>query len=551
MRSKWLCLAGLILALTCPLAAPGCFGQDIEVVVAKGNNLVSICEAYLDDPRDWPQVAAANRLIDPNWIYPGQRIVIPAKLLKGVPINGAVTFVKGAVEIQQEASPQWRPLALNETVTEGSRLRTGEDSALEVTFEDGSAFYMKPQSTVGLKKARVRGMVYILRELILEAGRVITRIRKSTGQESRFEIVTPAATAGARGTEFRTASDRDAVTRVEVLSGTVDARAGRRTVVLNKGEGTLVQKGRRPALPKTLLEPPAVLEPQALYQRLPLEFRFDRVPGAVAYRMALAADDAFKDIIAEKVIPPSEPARILDVDDGLYHMRVQSIDGFGLEGLPSGTIPVRVRINPVPPFISDPVEGKEYRATKMAFSWLKVPDAAGYELQIAADPDFKTIVERREKITKTAYEVKDLPFSPYYFRVRSVAADGFKGIWSDGVRFIMSPPPPAPPTEPPEMDGKRITIRWRNHEPGMVYHFQMAEDRDFTKVHVDKKLTASEIALDKPKSSGTYYIRVSGIDADGFEGRFSPVQSFEVKRDPKDAWAIALAIGTILIILLP
>ena len=105
---------------------------------------------------------------------------------------------------------------------------------------------MKPQSTVGLKKARVRGMVYILRELILEVGRMITRIRKSTGQESRFEIVTPAATAGARGTDFRTASDRDAVTRVEVLSGTVDARAGRRTVVLNKGEGTVVKKGRRP-----------------------------------------------------------------------------------------------------------------------------------------------------------------------------------------------------------------------------------------------------------------------------------------------------------------
>ena len=108
MRSKWLCLAGLILALTCPLAAPGCFGQDTEVVVAKGNNLISICEVYLDDPGDWPLVAAANRLIDPNWIYPGQRIVIPAKLLKGVPLSGVVTFVKGVVEIQQEASPQWR-----------------------------------------------------------------------------------------------------------------------------------------------------------------------------------------------------------------------------------------------------------------------------------------------------------------------------------------------------------------------------------------------------------------------------------------------------------
>lgn len=275
------------------------------------------------------------------------------------------------------------------------------------------------------------------------------------------------------------------------------------------------------------------------------------VPSAVAYRVALAADEAFKDIIAEKEIRPSEPARIHDVNDGLYHVRAQSIDGFGLEGLPFGTVQVRVRINPVPPFVSVPVEGGEYRSTKMAFSWLKVSDAAGYALQIAADPDFKTIVEHRENITKPQCEVKDLPFSPYYFRVRSIAADGFKGIWSDGVRFVMSPPPPVPPTEPPEVGEKRITIRWRNQEPGMVYHFQMAEDREFTNIRVDEKLTSCEISLDKPKSSGTYFIRVRGIDVDGFEGRFSPAQTFEVEKDPKELWAIALLLGTVLAILLP
>lgn len=550
MRCKLLCLAALALVMAGPLSGAGRCGQDIEVVAAKGDTLITICEAYLDDPRDWPEVARANRIPDPNRIYAGQRIAIPARLLKGVPHSGVATFVKGRVEIQPEPSLPWRPIAANESVAQGSRLRTGADGALEVTFEDGSSFYMKPETTVGLKKARTRGMVHVLRELVLEAGRVITHIRKITGQESRFDVVTPAATAGARGTDFRTGSDREAVTRVEVLSGTVDTRAGRKTVLLSEGEGTVVEKGRRPDPPTPLLPPPAVLQPPAIHQRLPLEFRFSDVPGAVGYRVILAADEAFRDIAFEQAVQPAAPARIPHLEDGLYHLQVQSISASGLEGLPSAAVPVRVRIHPVPPFVSEPVSGREYRAVSMTFDWLKVPDAAAYELQIAADKDFHTIVHHREDIRKTPWEVTDLPFAAYFYRVRSIAGDGYRGAWSDGAAFTLSPPPPAPPTEPAEMGKKDITIRWADQGPDATYHFQMAQDAEFTRLLTDERLAASEITLARPESSGTYYIRVSAIDADGYEGRFSPVQTLDLK-DTKGFWTIALTIGTILIILIP
>jgi hypothetical protein len=208
-------------------------------------------------------------------------------------------------------------------------------------------------------------------------------------------------------------------------------------------------------------------------------------------------------------------------------------------------------VNPVPPFVSEPVRGKEYRATAVKFRWLKVPDAVAYDLQVAADPDFSTIVWRREALSETACILEGIPFATYYYRIRSVAGDGFRGVWSDGVPFAMSPPPPAPPTEAPEVGDDRITIRWRDQGPGMTYHFQVADDPDFRVLRVDEKLERSEFTLDKPKSPGRYYTRVRSIDTEGFEGRFSNPQSFEVKRDPKEAWAVALAVGTILIILFP
>lgn len=550
MRGKLLSVAVLILAMADPFPATGQCGQDIEVEIVKGDTLISICETYLDDPGDWPVVAKANHIVNPNRIYAKQRIVIPAWVAKGEPLPGTATFVKGSVEIQPEPFSPWRPIARNETVAQGSRLRTGGDGALEVTFEDGSSFYMKPETMVDLKKARVRGMVYVLRELVLEAGRVITHIRKITGQESRFDVVTPAATAGARGTDFRTASDHEAVTRVEVLSGTVDARSGRNTVVLHPGEGTIVEKGKRPDPPTPLLPPPAVIEPEAIHQRLPLEFRFSDVPGAVSYRLTLAADESFRQIVFEQVVQPTVSARIPHVDDGLYHMQVQSISASGLEGLPSPTVPVRIRIHPVPPFVSKPVNGREYRTVTMSFDWLKVPDAVEYELQIASDKGFHTIVHDRRGIRKTSCEVSDLPFSSYFFRVRSVARDGYRGVWSDEVRFTLSPPPPAPPTEAAQLSDNGITIRWADQGPDITYHFQIAEDPEFSRILKDERLAASEITLDRPRTAGTYYIRVSAIDADGCEGRFSPVQILDLKHT-NGFWTIAMTIGIILIVLIP
>ena len=56
----------------------------------------------------------------------------------------------------------------------------------------------------------------------------------------------------------------------------------------------------------------------------------------------------------------------------------------------------------------------------------------------------------------------------------------------------------------------------------------MAKDQAFKEVLIDEKLTKPEIAFEKPSDVGTYYIRTSAIDTQGYEGDFSEPQSFEV-----------------------
>ena len=64
---------------------------------------------------------------------------------------------------------------------------------------------------------------------------------------------------------------------------------------------------------------------------------------------------------------------------------------------------------------------------------------------------------------------------------------------------------------------------------GFTYRFQMARDRDFHQIVVDMKCNKPEITISRPDEIGTYYVRTRFIAKDGYEGSFSPVQSFEIK----------------------
>jgi hypothetical protein len=81
------------------------------------------------------------------------------------------------------------------------------------------------------------------------------------------------------------------------------------------------------------------------------------------------------------------------------------------------------------------------------------------------------------------------------------------------------------------MGDKELRIRWQRLGDRTTYHFQMAKDDKFETVLTDEKLAEPEITLDKPHEPGTYYVRTSSIDADGYEGEFSEPQTFNVLSD--------------------
>lgn len=414
--------------------------QAVEIVVQESDTLISICGKYLEYPGKWKEVAKFNHLKNPDLIHPGQVMRIPLSLLKGEPAEGVASFVKGRVEFQSEEGKEWKPLFFNDRIKEGSRIRTGDESAVEIMFGDGNSFLQSQNTTLGLSTARKAGVNHAIYKLFLKAGRTITKIQSVTGRESRFEIDTPSSICAARGTVFRTSVDASDSTRSEVLNGIVDVEAMKEKVKVKEGEGTLVKTGSPPMKPRKLLPPPEIVNVFPVYKNIPLQFEFGMVEGAVSYRAMLAKDGDFKDILRERIIKPGDPFKIFEVDDGTYFLQVLSIDDLGLEGLPSETSVIRVRMNPMPPVIQSPVDKAVYREKSLVCKWLRVNDAVRYHVQIAEDKEFKKIIEDRDDIKGLQYETADLDYETYYFRIGSIANDDYHSGWSDILSFTLAPP---------------------------------------------------------------------------------------------------------------
>ncbi len=130
--------------------------EYFELKVVKRDILINICQKYLEDPKKWKEVAAINKLKNPDLIYPGQKLIIPVQFLKGTPLEARVSFVKGEVIIQEKGKEEWIGLNLHDLVKQGSTIKTGGKAAVEITFEDGASFFLRANTTLGLTTAQKR-----------------------------------------------------------------------------------------------------------------------------------------------------------------------------------------------------------------------------------------------------------------------------------------------------------------------------------------------------------------------------------------------------------
>ncbi len=506
--------------------------DDYQHVMRPGETLIGIGRDMLENPRDWTRLQRLNKVANPRLLRPGTVLRIPLTLLRREPVTARVTSVRGDV------SAGGKPLTVGGTVERGSQLTTGTQSFATVELVDGSRLVLQPSSRLKVEEmSRYRNSTLPETRLRLEAGRIESVVTRMSAPRPQYVVVTPTATIGVRGTQFRVgADDTGAASRTEVTDGAVgvlDGQGRGKPASVPAGYGLVAEAGGKLSAPVALLPAPELAGLPKLQERTIVRLAVPSISGASAYRFQVGTDAEMRNVLAESIGAKPE-AKFAELADGGYTLRVRGIDARGLEGR-DADFAFTLKARPEPPFAVSPVAGTKLRGESAELKWSANAEAARYRIQLASDAKFANPVTDVDGVDGTVImPAQKLAPGDYYWRARSLRANGEPGPWGDAQRFTLKPLPADP--EPPQVSDDKIAFAWSG-EPGQTFLFQFARDAKFADLLVEQRLDRPLTTLPRPEG-GTYFMRVRATDPDGFVGPFTSPQRIEVPTQWQPWWML-------------
>jgi hypothetical protein len=151
---------------------------------------------------------------------------------------GQITSISGSAEIKREKETQWIRAEHNMPVYYGDDIRTSEDGNVTITFLDESVVTVQPNTHVALNT--IISPLEKRNSVLLFFGRIWNKVRSKVVQMRGYEVQTPTAVLGVRGTEFEAASYEDGTTLVRVASGGVSVDSEKESSTLSEKQGAQV-----------------------------------------------------------------------------------------------------------------------------------------------------------------------------------------------------------------------------------------------------------------------------------------------------------------------
>jgi hypothetical protein len=154
------------------------------------------------------------------------------------PYNATLTGISGDVCRKRHRESIWVTANNRDILSPGDELKTGYNSKAKLRFSNGSIVEVGAETKVSIYE----------NYLFLAIGLIKSYITKFF---PNFEVRTPTAIAGVRGTEFTVEVLPDQTTIVSVYEGIVDVTTEGKTVRLKKGETTIVRSSAHLQTPRS------------------------------------------------------------------------------------------------------------------------------------------------------------------------------------------------------------------------------------------------------------------------------------------------------------
>jgi hypothetical protein len=156
-----------------------------------------------------------------------------------------LTSTEGEILVLKAGSNDWVKGSDGMVLDVVDKIKSGDNARAVVTFFDGSTIEIKPVTQIEIVEL-VKGKTKIIR-LKQPLGDTISIVKKLADTASRYEIETPSAVAGVRGSSMLVSVGVDGTTTVKNLAGKISVSAQGVEVIIPAGKGSTVQPGQPPS----------------------------------------------------------------------------------------------------------------------------------------------------------------------------------------------------------------------------------------------------------------------------------------------------------------
>ncbi|HWR96823.1 MAG TPA: FecR domain-containing protein, partial [Candidatus Methanoperedens sp.] len=228
----------------------------------------------------------------------------------------------------------------------------------EVSFDDGNVLRIKPDSLIVIGDLTENVRTKVRKSSVrLLVSNIEADIKKSVVRGSQFRLELPTATAEVEKARLAVEIRPDKQSQVSVYSGQVDLDTGAQKVQVTDRTSVVINALKEISRPENLLAAPRLRAPRPLETwptatgGVAIACAWNPVAGARGYRLEIAGDRFFdkpvlvRDDVRETAITTTA------LSQGVYHVRVAALDVRGRAGDFSDSVPVRVVLDRVPPFV--------------------------------------------------------------------------------------------------------------------------------------------------------------------------------------------------------
>lgn len=430
----------LVLAIAL-LAAPAAAeheAQEITYTVRAGDNLYALAERYFVRTSDYAVVQRLNRIADPYRLPIGRSLRVPRRLLRHEPLTAIVAAARGDIRIVSQG--QARQAQVGATINEADIIATGANAFVTLRLPDGARVSLPSQSQIAVNRLRRTIMTGISeRRFELVQGRARAVVPPASGENRDFSITSPVAVSAVRGTEFRARYDPETSRgATEVLEGVVvfSASGGDDAVDLAAGYGAMAMPNAI-GTPAALLPAPAFEQPGAVQSEPQLLFNIVPQEAAVRYRLQIASDAGFVDVVGE-TLSDGPNINVLSVPDGTWFARASAISADDLEGMPA-TYSFRRRLQSIS---GNTAASRTDLGLEYLFRWVAEGEGRPrFRFQLMQEDTPELPVVDLIDLAEDHVTITDLAPGRYVWRVMSIIYENgdIHAHWSPTEQLIVSP----------------------------------------------------------------------------------------------------------------